>query len=249
MAVAGSQDDILDRLKRYLPRGWFGADGTYPVVEAALSGIAAAFASIYALYAFAKLQTRIATQTGGWLDLTAADFFDVFPRFSAETDAAYSRRIRLEVFRPRNTRHAIDRAVYDITGQHPAIFEPWRPGDTGGWGTNGFAFGAAGGWGCKTKTFEVWITATLPQNYGIPNRGGWGNATGGYGAIGNFSFVDDADIVGSGATLSQIVSAVDRVRSAGITYWMRFVTPPQQLSTEAGIVLTTEDGQDLVLEG
>lgn len=222
MADVGSQEDILARLTRVMPR-WFGADGTYPAVQAALAGIAQAFATIYGLYAFAKLQTRIATMTGGWLELAAADFFDFLSRFTGESDASYSRRIRLEVFRPRNTRQAIDRAIFDLTGLHPTIFESWRAADCGGYGTVGLAYGMAGAYGCRTQTFDVIITCPTPQNYGIPNRGGWGSGTGGYGALGNFSFVDPADIVGSGATLTEIIQAVDRVRTAGITYLLRFV--------------------------
>lgn len=219
--MTGDTTDLLTRLKRLLPAGWFGAEGASPVVEAMLAGPAWVFSQIYALWLFASLQTRLATMTGGWLDFAAADFFVHFRRFQAEGDASYARRVRLEVFRDRNTRHAIDHAIYDITGQHPAIFEAWRPGDCGGYGTPGLAYGAVGHYGSHTAPYEVIVTTPFPQNYGIPNRGGWGSLTGGY-SVGNFSFVDDADVVGSGPSVRDVIDAVERVRAAGVTILIHF---------------------------
>jgi hypothetical protein len=222
--AVGTQEDVLVRLKRGLPPSWFGPDGEFPVVEALLSGAAWLCAGIYDLYAYAKLQTRIATQTGGWLDLTAADFFDRFVRFTGEHDDSYSRRIRLEVFRDRNTRHAIDRAVYDVIGVHPHIYEGFHAPTCGGWGTPGLALGRAGRWGSRRMVFDVVVVLPLPQNYGIPNRGGWGTIVGGWG-IGNLSLVTDRDFTGAGPTRDQIMAAIERVRAAGVTIWVRFTNP------------------------
>lgn len=245
--MIGDQADMRSRIDRLLPP-WFGGLSESPVISSALDGAAWVLSFAYSLYAFAKLQTRLATMTGGWLELAASDFFDNFRRFSQETDAAYSRRIRLEVFRPKNTRRAIDRVVHDISGIHPDIFESWRPGDCGGWGTTSMGYGLAGAYGCSVQTFDVLISMPLPQNLGIPDRGGWGDGTGGYG-IGNFSFVDDADFTGSGATLTQLITMTDRVRTAGITYLMQFTSPLLDLTTEAGDVLTTQGSQTFTTEG
>ena len=217
--MVGDVPDLTTRLKRLLPSSWF-ADSA-PVLTGLLQGPATVLAWLYGLYAYALLQTRLATATGGWLDMAAADYFDDVRRFANESDQAFSRRISLEVLRGRLTRSAIDRSVYDITGVHPRVFEGWRPADCGGYGTPGLAFGKTGRYASKTL-FEVFVTLPQPQNYGIPNRGGWGSLTGGYGAQGSFSFVDPADIVGSGPTLTDIVKSVERVRAAGVKIYLHF---------------------------
>ena len=220
--MTGDQEDILARLRRLLPP-WFGLLGAFPVVMALLTAVASPFVRIYDLWAFAKLQTRIATSTGGWLELSAADYVDHFPRFPGEGDAGYSRRIRLEVLRPRNTRHAIDRAVFDLTGNHPAIYEAWRPGDCGGYGIpSSLAYGLAGRYGSRGAPFEVIISMPPLQNYGIPNRPGYGVTLIGY-ADPAWGYADDNDLVGSGPRFSDVLAALNRVRMASITYYVRLV--------------------------
>lgn len=221
MAV-GDQDDILARLKKTLPSSWFGPEGEFPAIEAFLYGAAWVGARIFEFYAYAKLQTRIATQTGGWLELTSADFFDDLRRLPAEADPKYSRRIRLEVFRDRNTRHAIDRAVFDLTGVHPDIYEAWRAGDCGGLGTGSLALGVAGRLGSRTApTFEVFISMPTLQNYGIPNWPGLGSPVAGLGF--GFALASDEDIQGSGPSFNDILAALERVRTSSITYYVRLV--------------------------
>lgn len=223
--MADTPADIAARLKRYLPK-WFGrtADPT-PVLDSLLLGLGTALAGIRSLIAYAALQTRIATATGGWLELIAFDFFGAdFPRFNAEPDADYSRRIRQETLRQRNTRAAIDSAVFDITGMHPHIFEGFHAPTNGGYGTPAFAFGRAGRWGSNTSPFHVIVTMPRPTGYTIPYRGGWGSQTGGYGS-GNFSFVDDSSLQGHGATAADILAAINRVRAAGIRVIVRFTSP------------------------
>lgn len=227
MAV-GDQNDVAGRIWGLLPSGWFGRRGDSPIVEALAQGGGWALSNSFSLYAAAKALTRIATMTGGWLEFAAGDYFDQFNRLSGEGDTSYARRIRLEVFRPRNTRYAIDRAVFDLTATHPTIVETWRPGDCGGWGTTAFAFGGPGIYGSRATSYDVLIFTPQPTNYGIPNRGGWGSYVGAYGTPANFSFADANDIVGSGASQADILSALERVRTAGITYWVQFTvtTPP-----------------------
>ena len=218
--MTGDSDDLLYRLRRLVPP-WFGTPAAAVVVDAMLAGAAAVLSFFYAIYAYAKLQTRLATMTDGWLDFAAGDFFGKFMRFSGEQDPGYGRRIRLEVFRDRNTRHGIDRQVFDLYGLHPEVFEAWRPGCCGGYGLGGLGYGVVGRYGCENAPAEVIIVMPEPQNYGIPNRGGWGSGTGGYG-IGNFSYVDDQDIIGSGPTQADLFAALDGVRTAAVDYFVRF---------------------------
>lgn len=223
--MAEDAASIADRLKRYLPR-WFGySPDPRPVLDAVLAGIAAALADVHALIVFATLQSRIATSTGAWLDLTAFGFFGpTFTRFRGELDAGFSLRVRQEVLRERNTRGAIDSAVFDITGRHPHVFEGFHSPTCGGYGTPALAFGAAGRYGSRLAPFHVIVTTQAPVPYSIPNRGGWGSGTGGYG-VGNFSFVDDSQLVGTGATKADIVAAIDRVRAAGTRIIVKFTSP------------------------
>ena len=75
-------------------------------------------------------------------------------------------RISTALNRERGTRAAVVSAVLDATGQAPAIFEPARTQDTGGWGGAGgaaFAYGAAGGWGSLALPFQLFVTAYRPQ--------------------------------------------------------------------------------------
>ncbi len=225
--MTGDAADIAQRLKRYLPR-WFGysADPT-PVLDSLLAGIASALAHLYALAEFARLQARLATATGGWLDFAAYDFFGrTLPRLGSERDADYSRRIRQEVFRQRNTRGAIDAAVFDLTDRHPHIFEGQHAPTCGGYGNPSFAFGRAGCWGSSDAPYEVIVTTPRPAGYIIPNRGGWGSGTGGYGTVGgNFSFTDETSQVGSGARDVDVLAALERVRAAGVRVFVHFTNP------------------------
>jgi hypothetical protein len=132
--MIGDQADITSRLKRLLPN-WFGQDaGQTPVLDAFLAGPAWSLGFVYQLYTYAKLQTRLATMTGGWLDFAAQDFFGAsLPRQPLESDAAYLARIRAALFAPSNTRPAISAAVAAIAGTAPRIIEPWQPKQTGTW--------------------------------------------------------------------------------------------------------------------
>lgn len=218
--MTGDQADLYGRLKRLLPP-WFGREDDSPVVGAFVQGVAAVLSYLYSLYAYAKLQTRFATMSGGWLDLGSGDFFGAtLPRFGGEPDASYSRRIRLEVLRPRNTRTAIDRAVFDLTGNHPAIYEAWRPMDCGALGDPSFTLGFAGQLGSAGARFQVQITTPAPAGFGIPNRPGWGDPAGGL--EGTFSLADPADVIANGPTPTDVLNALERVRTAGRTYYVRF---------------------------
>lgn len=222
--MIGDANDIAARIKRALPR-WFGyvAD-LRPVRDAFVAGMAAALADIFALIDFARKQTRVATSTGGWLELSAFDFFgDDFKRLGGEADAHYSRRIRQEVLRKRQTRDAIDSAVFDLTGNHPQIWEGHYAPVCGGYGTAALAFGVAGLYGSLGAPFTVIVTTPRPTGFGIPNRGGYGTNLGGFGVdLGNISYAGESLVVGNGATEADILRAIERVRAAGITVLVHF---------------------------
>jgi hypothetical protein len=218
--MIGDQNDTYSRIQRLIPP-WFGRQDASPVINSAIQGAAWALAFVYSLYAFAVLQTRLATMSGGWLDLAAGDYFgDNLRRFGAEQDGTYSRRIRLEVLRDRNTRNGIDRAVYDLTANHPIIFEAFRPADGGGLGTYGLALGVVGGWGSAGGAFQVLVSTQAPTGFGIPTLPGWDVTTGGIDAT--FVLENETDLVANGPTPLNVLNALERVRTAGITYFVRF---------------------------
>lgn len=130
--TTGSAADLTNRLQRWLPSRWFPTGGGTRI-WATISGSAAALVSLYQQVVYAKAQTRIATSTDGFLDLTAADYLGIFPRRLNETDPSYALRIQREILRPRNTRAAIVQVLEDLTGNTPTVFRPTNAADTGGW--------------------------------------------------------------------------------------------------------------------
>jgi hypothetical protein len=69
--MTGDTNDMLARLKMVLPARWF-ADAT-PILDAVLTGLANAWSQLYGLLATVKLQTRLATASGVFLDIAAKD--------------------------------------------------------------------------------------------------------------------------------------------------------------------------------
>lgn len=110
--MTGDQDDMVSRLRELLPARWF--PDTAPVLDAVLTGFAAVWAAAYEQLAFVGLQTRIATATGGFLDMIAADFFGTrLQRRPLQDDDAYRQVVGLELQRVRGTRAALQAAVED----------------------------------------------------------------------------------------------------------------------------------------
>ena len=173
--MTGDSPDIVARLKATLPTRWF-PDQT-PVLDGLLAGLATAFSGLYTLLSTVKAQSRIATATGQFVDGASADFFGSgLPRRADEADATFSVRIRQQLVREHATRAAVVSAVEDLTGHSPAIFEPGRVGDTGGYATFAFAYGTAGAWGNLNLPFQVFVSVKRAQGVGIANLGGYGTA-------------------------------------------------------------------------
>ena len=155
--MIGDQADMLVRVKSVLPSRWF-PDAT-PVLDGLLSGLAATASWAYALLATVRLQTRLGSANGAFLDMAANDFFGGrVRRASTQTDAAFRTIILRELFRPRTTRPALIQGLIDVSGRSPDVFEPARPLDTGSW--NGrLAYNAVGRWGSLGLPNQVFVTA------------------------------------------------------------------------------------------
>lgn len=157
--MKGDRTDIVSRLRLTLPAGWFGDRA--PVLGGLLAGLAAAWAGLYDLLAMVRVQARLATVTGGFLDMACLDYFGGrLPRRGGETDAVLRLRLQRALRRVRGTRAAlIDAAVQ--TGHAAVVFEPARPADTGAYNTaSSLAWGVAGGWGSLSMPLECLVTAS-----------------------------------------------------------------------------------------
>jgi hypothetical protein len=210
--MQGDTQDMAARMRSVLPAGWFG-DVT-PVLDAVLSGVGAAWSAMYSLIQTVQAESRLLSASGAFLDMFAADFFATWlQRWVGEGDNSFRTRIGLELLRPRSTRSALARAVLDMTGRAPVVFEPRRPADTGGYGAGGAGWGVAGGWGSLQLPFQVFVTAYRPCRGGIA-------IVAGYGTGGPLVYADPS-WVAPVATDQDIAAAVARVLPCAVTAWLR----------------------------
>lgn len=240
--ATGDVNDMVARIKGVLPIRWFpdpNSDGTSntPVLDGVLTGIAWPWSQFYGMLQFVKLQTRIATATGSFLDIITIDFLGTrLPRRNGEGDPSFRVRIMKEIVRSRATRQALVQVLTDLTGRAPVIFEPRWPPDTGGWGFLGMTVGTglefgsidgtapgAGGWGSLALPFQVFVTAFRGGGGGIANVGGFytgsGWAGGGYG-VGALEFASLSMSVGQ-ITDDEINAAVASVIPVATTAWVQ----------------------------
>lgn len=256
---SGDTDDMAGRIRSVLPSSWFprspapGASAT-PVLDGVLAGLGSAWAALYSLLSYTRLQTRIATATDFFLDLIAADFFGVkLQRRSGEADSAFRNRIEANIFAPRATRAAVSAALRELTGQLPIIFEPAYTPDTGGYGVpaqggGNLGYGVAGGWGSLELPFQYFVTAFRPVGVvaGVANVAGYGSlgasdaSPGGYGA-GAFEYAD-MELVSGTVLDSDIYAAIATTRPVATIAWASIANPPPRLplSDESGAALTDE---------
>lgn len=168
-AGVGLNSNIVQRLQKWLPPGWFPT-GMGTRIFATLFGFSADLTSVWAQIIYTKLQTRIKTATDGFLDLISWDFFGPeLPRNTSEIDSAFRARILANLLRPRVTRQGMITTLTLLTGEAPRVFEPKRPMDTGGWGGNPFGgYGVAGGYSNPAiQPFQAMITA--PRGNNVPD--------------------------------------------------------------------------------
>ena len=220
--MIGDQTDIVGRIEAVLPSRWFGDTST--ILGGILAGLASAWATLYASLSYSQLQTRIATATDDWLDITSQDFFGVdLPRRLNESDDDFRQRILLEMVRVRGTRGSVIATLTDLTGRAPAIIEPWRPADTGIWGAAdgaayGLGYGQAGCWGSVAMPYQFFVKAFRPIELGVPYLAGYGDFCGGYG-IGSVAWVSGSAI-GTQVSDGEIYRRVAEVLPACATAWV-----------------------------
>lgn len=213
----GDPQDMAARLRALLPGRWF-ADAA-PVRDALLAGLSASWAVLHGQTMFARLQTRIGTATGAWLDMISGDFFGRrLARRHVEADSAFRARLRAALLRPRATRAAMTETLTALTGRAPVIFEPARPADTGAWGV-ALSYGAAGGWGSLALPFQCFVTAYRPAGSGIAQVAGWGVPAGGYG-LGAIEYASLGMIQGQ-VTDAEILAATAACMPAASVAWTR----------------------------
>lgn len=222
--MTGDETDMRARLRAMLPTGWFADDA--PILSGLLAGFATIWAWLYTLLAYARQQTRVATATGGWLDMIAQDYGGArWSRQSGETDTAFRTRLTRNLQRSRGTRSALTANLTALTGRTPVIFEPAYPPDTGGLGSIGLGWNTAGGWGSLTLPYQCFVIAYRPADGGIADIGGWGGtdtdfALGGWnsGALG----WGDASLITGAVTDAQILATVADSMPAATIAWTAF---------------------------
>lgn len=233
--MTGNLDDLLSRIKSTLAP-WF--PNSSPILDGLLAGFANVASWVYGLIAYARLQTRVATATDGFLDLIAYDFFGRRIRRGIKSDDQFRAAIVAELFRPRATRQAIIQAVTDLTGIAPVIFEPARPQDTGGYAPGpagdgrgyGLAYGLAGGYGSLMMPYEILITAYRPATTGIANVIGYNNTPGAYSTPSQIEY-GSLDMIQGSVTDADIMATIHDVIAAGITAWVQVRNSSNNLDT------------------
>jgi hypothetical protein len=247
--MTGDQTDVFKRLKSYLPP-WFGA-GPTPVLDSLIGGIAWALAGVYAFYAYAKLQTRIRTATGFWLDMIAADYFGTaIVRKPGQLDPSFRAYIIANLLRPRATRPSMQSLLLAITGQEPILFEPNRPYDTGAFHSpTSVGYFREARYGSLAVPFTAMITAYRPLAEGGLAGAGFYNAprtTAFHNPLSpsyfndlslDTVFVDDADIY----------AAIEANKVAGTICWVALTAPPAPPPTLVGGQLDFSDANNSAL--
>ena len=219
--MTGDTEDFVRRMRAVLPSRWF--PDTSPILDGVLTGLASAWAWLYNTLSFVRAQSRIGTASGIWLDVIAEDFFGQrLKRRPAQPDDDFRASIRHELVRERGTRAAVAAALTDLTGRAPAIFEPARTSDTGGYGGlrgggGGLGYGVAGGWGSLGLPFQFFVTAYRPHGTGIAAVAGWNASVGAYG-VGALEYASPSMIAGQ-VTDSDIFASVAAVLPANAIAW------------------------------
>lgn len=237
----GDSADIARRAKSLIPSGWF-ADSA-PNYNALIGGISDAFAWVYSLISDARTQSRLATRTGFWLDVTALDFFGTrITRRVSEADAPFRARIKKEVFRERATRAGVIGAMQDLTGGGTLI-ELWHPGDCGAYDVPTSGYDQAGVLGSYDYPYQFLLQVPNPVGAGVPNVTGWDDPQGGYDVGGQEEYVDPTQF-GGVVTPVEIYAAVEATRAAGVTAWVRIGNVPTQQTIYGALIFNkpTESG-------
>lgn len=246
MAI-GDSNDQLARLQRLIPPQWPGDGDT--LWRSVLGGFASIKAWLYDAIGFARLQTRVKTATGGFLDAVSTDFLgNDLPRNNGEADDSFRTRILLDLFRERATRPAMTEVLLDLTGREPHIFEPARIADTGSLNAPTMGYGAAGAYGSLRLPFESFVEAYRPINVGVPRLSGYNVSAGGYDSASALAYVD-ADQTQSGITDAAILYAINRTKPIATIVWVRIVNDAGTESFPTGDLVEALPGYPLQVGG
>jgi hypothetical protein len=220
--ATGDQADIVNRLQRLIPQGWF-AQGATPLRDALLAGVANAFSFLYSALAYVRLQTRIATATDGYLDMIAADYFGGnLLRYDGQTDTSLRANILANIVRSRGTRDAVIAILKQLTGQTPLVFEPTNVHDAGAYNVGTAAYGV-GAYGSLNTPYDSFVTAFTGGGVGIPNVAGYGISTGGYSQPSEAAYEDPGQ---NALTYADIYNAINSVRPIGYTIYVKIIPGP-----------------------
>lgn len=155
--------------------GWFpnppsdGEDEQAPVLNALLQGFGSVFAWVWGLLTGTDEQARLATMSGAFLDMFAADFFGTgMPRKQGESDDDYRTRIQEALFPSLGTRPDVETTIQYEVGQAGRVIEPRNATDCKGLGSlaapsigGGYGYGApALRYGSRMVPFQLF--AQLP---------------------------------------------------------------------------------------
>ena len=170
-----TQNGFALRIRRLLPTGWFpsapavGAVEQAPVLNALLQGFGSVFAWIWAMLAGTADQTPLATMSGAFLDMFAADFFGTtLTRAPGESDDAFRARIEEALFPSLGTRPDVVNTITDEVGTAGRVIEPRNATDCKGLGSlaapalgGGYGYGVAAlRYGSRGAPFQLF--AQLP---------------------------------------------------------------------------------------
>lgn len=223
--MIGDQQDMFQRLRALLPTTWF--PGVALILDALLNGIAYAMSFAYSLWAYAKLQTRVATATDGWLDMIAWDFFGASVlRAPGQSDDSFRIRIIINLFRGKGTRPAMAQVLKDVTGRAPIIFEPSRPADTGALNSPTSAgYCGVARMGSMAVPYTAMITAFRPIATGGSAGAAYCQAPS-QSALNTplaASYTNSGTYTSSSASDADIFAAVDAVKPVGTVMWVAII--------------------------
>ncbi|MCE2574392.1 hypothetical protein [Komagataeibacter sp. FNDCR2] len=170
-----TQSGFARRIRALLPTGWFpaapalGEDEQAPVLNAMVQGFGAMFAWVWSLLAMTSDQTRLASMSGAFMDMFAADFFGtMLGRNPGESDDAFRTRIEEALFPSVGTRPDVVNVITDEAGTPGRVIEPRNATDCKGLASltspatgGGYGYGAPGlRYGSRAAPFTLF--AQLP---------------------------------------------------------------------------------------
>jgi hypothetical protein len=246
--MIGDQTDIIGRIDEGLPSQWFGDDK--PFADMLVTGYGEQGAYAYQLYEFAKLQTRINTATGIFLDMISADFFGGdLPRVAAESDSLFRIRIIANLFRKKVTLYALqDALTLAVPSINPrATFMIFEPGQHSILDSAGAAITDSTGDGLLTTSdastlipngaYPIGIsTADASARYGTPlaafeclvnisglpqSASGYNDSPGGYGSYGYTRYMGLSPYT-SAVGIELLYKVISSVKPIATTVWVVF---------------------------